>query len=153
MSGYDNILLGLPSGMDGDDAFSNPHSRFYNSLHNPTHFAAASTPRDQNVDNRVDTPNRISAAHDQEPPGTGDEPKNDQHKDRMLRHDAFLTANHLWPGKPKPKPTTDQPSQNLQLDGRIHDWVMRKNNTNADALVRTARQEYYNSVNKHDSYY
>jgi hypothetical protein len=135
---------------DIDEGFSHSHNRYYRSLHNDVHFNSFATAPDQHVDDKSGhAKNKKSSAHKQRPPGvTGD-----RGKDQLLRHDAFLTANHLWPGKPQEKPPNAPQSQNLQLDGRIHDWVMRKNNTNADALVRTARQEYYNSINKHDSYY
>jgi hypothetical protein len=136
------------SGID-DDPIVRPHNRHLKILHGGIHFLARDTNTNAHPDTRKPTPHRKSTSHNQDPVGT----TGDRDTDNILRHDALLTANHLWPGKPKPKSTNENPSQNLQLDGRVHDWVMRKNNTNADALVRTARQEYHNSVNKHDSYY
>ena len=74
--------------------------------------------------------------------------------DWVQRHDAFQTANSLWPGgKPPGPPGTQPPSANLHLHGRVHDWAFRKNRQDAGPLVKTARQEYYNSVNKHLSYF
>ena len=138
--------------VDPDD-FIRSHPRIFNTqkLHNDTHFNSdpntkQNTPHDGSHAGR----HKFGSYHENntEPvrqPGEDD-------RDFMLRHDAYLTANHLFPGKPDTQ-TKRPASQNLGLDGRVHDWVMRQNKTNANALVTVARQEYYNSLNKHDSFY
>jgi len=135
------------------DDFIKQHPRVFNTqkLHSQTHFQSDPKTK-KNLpytgshagQHKSGAYHRVNTEPVQQPGESG--------TDYMMRHDAYLTANHLFPGKPD-KTQKRPPSQNLGLDGRVHDWVMRQNKTNANALVTVARQEYYNSLNKHDAFY
>ena len=74
--------------------------------------------------------------------------------DWLHRHHSFQTGPYLWKNdhEEKSKPPEQPKPDALRLDGRVHDWVLRKNRQDAGPLVRTAREAYRASVEKHDSY-